>query len=78
MNSLEFYKYIFENIPESILICDSSFKVVDVNKSLENLIDFKKEELIGKNCSEFIIPDKTFYLDIPLDTAVERINQGNV
>src|SRR3989344_6993462 len=26
---------------------------------------------------QFKIPDKTFYLDIPLDTAVERINQGN-
>jgi len=58
LNSLEFYKDIFENIPEGILLCNSDFKIIDANKSIEELISFKKDELIGKYSSELIVLDK--------------------
>ncbi|EKE03768.1 MAG: hypothetical protein ACD_20C00155G0007 [uncultured bacterium] len=36
-NGLEFYKDIFENILEGILLCSSDFIIIDVNKSFEEL-----------------------------------------
>ncbi|EKE03766.1 MAG: two-component sensor histidine kinase [uncultured bacterium] len=58
INGLEFYKDIFENIPEGILLCSIDFMIIDANKSFEELTDFKKEELIGKYTSELIELDK--------------------
>ena len=51
---MDFYKEIIENIPEGILICDSSFKVFNLNKALEDILNINKKDLIGVSCSEFI------------------------
>jgi len=56
---LEFYKEIIENIPEGILICDSSFRVFIVNKALEEILNINKKDLTGNRCSGFISLNKT-------------------
>lgn len=52
------YKDIFYNLPEGILICNSSFKIININKTLENQLNIDKNQLIGKYCSEILTIDK--------------------
>lgn len=59
-NNLEFYKDIFENLPEAILICNKEFMIIDANKLLEDIIKFDKKEIIGKFSSELITTDKIY------------------
>lgn len=56
--NLKIYKDIFKNLPEGILVCDSNFLVTDANKSFENLISCKKNDIIGKKCSDLIVLSK--------------------
>lgn len=58
INNLEYYRDIFENMPEGIMILDANFQVIDVNKSFENFIGYTKQELLGKYSSELTILDK--------------------
>jgi len=58
LSGTELYKHVFENIPEGAMICDDSFRIIDANNRFLQLTGFKKEELQGKNCSEFISLNK--------------------
>ncbi|MDD3013217.1 MAG: ATP-binding protein [Candidatus Gastranaerophilales bacterium] len=58
LNGIDFFKDIFENIPEGIMICDDSFRIIEVNNYLLQIMNFKIEELQGKSCSEFIVLNK--------------------
>jgi len=58
LNGIDFYKDIFENIPEGIMICDDFFRIIDVNNYFLQLTNLSKEDLQGKCCSEFIVLNK--------------------
>jgi PAS domain S-box-containing protein len=51
------YKNLFNSIPVAILIWDKDFKVLDWNKHAEYIFGYTKEEMIGKNYFDFIVPD---------------------
>jgi PAS domain S-box-containing protein len=42
------YRFLFEKSPFSILLLDNKTKIVDVNPALEKLIDYNRDDLIGK------------------------------
>ncbi len=46
------YRDLFEKSPYPILILNKQGVVIDCNSSLEQLLDFKKEEIINKNYKE--------------------------
>jgi len=48
-NSEERLKILFEYAPDAYYLNDSKGRFIDGNKAAENLIGYKKEELIGKN-----------------------------
>jgi len=50
----EFYKNIFENMPEGIAVCDFEGNIVDVNNNFEKLTGFPKEDMAGKDFSLFV------------------------
>src|SRR6056297_3289298 len=52
------YKRLFNSIPVALLVWDKNFKVLDWNKHAEYLFGYKKEEIIGKNYFELIVPDR--------------------
>ena len=54
LSKQEFYKNIFEKMPEGICVLDSSFLIIELNKALESLTGFQKDELIGKSFSALI------------------------
>lgn len=55
---LDIYKHIFENHPESLILCDASFIIKDANTAFESLIGLNKSEIIEKSCSAFIKLEK--------------------
>ncbi len=56
---MEFYKDIYEEFPEAILIADASTGTIEfVNKEAENLFGYPREELIGMHQTELHPPEK--------------------
>ncbi|MGM0641248.1 MAG: HD domain-containing phosphohydrolase [Thermotogota bacterium] len=52
------YKRLFNSIPVALIVWDQDYKVLDWNKYAEQLFGFKKEEVLGKNFFDFIVPDE--------------------
>ncbi|MFX0058879.1 MAG: PAS domain S-box protein [Candidatus Heimdallarchaeota archaeon] len=72
--SEEKYRFLFEKSPASILLIDTSGKIIDCNPSLEKLICYNRNELIGKRYSKLpIIPKR--YLPVLLE-RLRKIGKG--
>jgi len=48
-SSEERLRILFEYAPDTIFVYDLKGNVIDVNKGVERLIDYRREEIIGKN-----------------------------
>jgi PAS domain S-box-containing protein len=53
--SEEKYRFLFQNSPFSILLIETSGKIVECNPSIEKLIGYTKEELIGKKYRKLLV-----------------------
>lgn len=60
---LELSSIAFDNVQEGIIICDKDKNIIAVNKALENILDYTKEDLIGlkPNLLKSGYHDKIFY-----------------
>ncbi|MFX0073180.1 MAG: PAS domain S-box protein, partial [Candidatus Hermodarchaeota archaeon] len=68
------YRYLFENAPSSILLMNETGLIIDVNPTLESLIGYKRDELIGKGYVELgIVPKK--YIPRLLD-RLRKVSKG--
>ena len=68
--SEERYRNLFENSPNIIFTLDLDGRINLVNKAVENLVGYNKEEIIGKRFKEFV-PSK--YLPSLLDAFEKEI-----
>ncbi|MEM6793168.1 MAG: EAL domain-containing protein [Acidobacteriota bacterium] len=53
-----FFQQLFNNSPSSIVILDTSTRVVDVNSSFVDLFQFTVSELAGKLLGDLIVPEE--------------------
>ncbi len=53
-NSEEFYRSVVENSHDGTAIIDSNFKIIYTNGELANILDYQKEEIVGKDFREFL------------------------
>lgn len=53
----EQFRLVVESAPNSMILVDSSGKIVLINKQTENLFGYKRDELIGKNI-EILVPER--------------------
>ncbi len=51
-------KSLFDNSPDGIVEFDSNHIVVNVNKAFENIFGYTKEECLGKNLDEILMPEE--------------------
>ncbi|MCP4460804.1 MAG: PAS domain S-box protein, partial [Cytophagales bacterium] len=73
--SNERFRVLFENAPDPFYINKMDGTIVDGNKAAENLLGYKKEELIGKNLFEIGILTEQ---DLPKAiTLLEQNQKGN-
>jgi len=54
----KYFRSLFENSPEGIVVFDGEGLVVDVNPAFERLFGFKRGEMAGKNVIAFIVPPR--------------------
>ncbi|MBF0225621.1 MAG: EAL domain-containing protein [Desulfobacterales bacterium] len=52
-----FYKQLFENSPQAIVLIDGNRNVVESNKSFENLFGYRAVDIKGFGIRSFIVPD---------------------
>ncbi len=57
-NNEEKYRYLYEESQTINIIVGMDGKIIDVNKSLINLSRYEEDELIGKDISEFVVPEQ--------------------
>jgi len=74
--SEEKYRFLFEKSPFSILLIDSTGRIVDSNPSIEKLIGYSKSELVGRKYSILPIVPKP-YLPILL-ARLAKIVKGEI
>jgi PAS domain S-box-containing protein len=58
----EKFRTIFENVQDVITYVDTHGKILDVNNRIEDLLGYKREEIIGKNFAKLGLVN---FLDIP-------------
>lgn len=55
------YRVLFESSPDIIALIDLEGNIIDVNKSIEHIVPYSKDELIGKTLAELeIFPEDEF------------------
>ena len=52
-----YFRQIFENSPESIVLIDMEDRVIEANPSFEELFGYTRHESRGRRLSELIVPD---------------------
>lgn len=57
-NEKNYYKQLFYNSPDAIVLIGSDEKVINVNESFCELFDYKKEEVLNSNINKLILPEE--------------------
>gem|GEM_PF-609166 len=73
--SQERYRSIFNYSPLAIIVFNDRAEIVDWNKKAEDIFGWKKEEALGKNIIELLVPE---HLRGEIQLIAERILEGEV
>ena len=66
------YRKLFEHTPDGILIADSEGTYVDANARLCRMLGWTREELIGKNAANIVVPAELEHIGPALSTLRSR------
>ena len=53
-----FFRQLFENFPEAIVLLDLEDRVFDANRAFERIFDYKLEEARGRTINSLIVPEQ--------------------
>jgi len=56
------YKAIADASPLAFVVWTPDFKIIDWNKSAERIFGWKREEVVGKNLFDLLIPEESVSL----------------
>ena len=59
----QFFDSIVESIPDSVIVCNSNYKVVNTNKSTERIYGIQNKDFIDKDAQEFFSNSSMFIGD---------------
>ncbi len=72
-----YFKELFNNSTESIVILDNSGKIINANSSFEQLFQYSQRELKNSYIHELILPSNTKAGDMPVDSIfIEKESVG--
>jgi two-component system, cell cycle sensor histidine kinase and response regulator CckA len=67
IESEERYRTLFEYAPDGILIADSDSNYIDTNASMCRMLDYGRDELVGLNAADIVVPDEVSHIGPALD-----------
>ena len=68
-------KTSIDNMPNAYILCDTETLVLEWNRAAEKIFGYSKEEMLGKNLIEFIVPEKVRHL---VREAINKLKLGEV
>jgi len=71
----ELYRNIYDIVPLAFVIWDLECRVTDWNKTAEKVFGWSREEVLGRNFFEFLIPEDAQF---QVDTAVTALLQNEL
>lgn len=54
MTKEQFYDVLLSNLPVGLFVVDSEFKIIEFNREAERLTGWRKDEVLGRQCSEVL------------------------
>jgi PAS domain S-box-containing protein len=63
-----FLEHLIDSIPEAIAIIDRAGKITIINKEFTNLFGYSREEAIGSNVDDLIVPEELKAESVSIDT----------
>lgn len=54
MTKEQFYDVLLSNLPVGLFVVDAEFKIIEFNREAERLTGWRREEVVGRNCSEVL------------------------
>jgi PAS domain S-box-containing protein len=63
-----FLEHLVDSIPEAIAIFNRDGKITNINKEFTNLFGYSKEEAIGSNVDDLIVPDELKTESVTIDS----------
>jgi len=55
-DAIGYFKQMSETVPVALALLDKNSNIIDVNTKFEELFGYKREEIIGKDLNELIVP----------------------
>jgi len=52
-----YFEQLFENIPQGIVMLDSSQRIVSANNGFKRLFQYSIDEIVGRNIDDLVVPD---------------------
>lgn len=53
-----YFKSLFDNTPEGIVIVDDCDQIVDANPGFQKLFQYSRDEVVGRNLNDYIVPER--------------------
>ncbi len=54
-----FFRQLFDNSPDGIVLLDAEDRVIDINRGFEDLFGYSRPESIGRGINELIVPEES-------------------
>ncbi len=64
------FMQLFQNLPMAVAMLDDGGKVTAINKGFEDMFGYSKEDLLGKNLNDFIVPEGLYDEGIGLNNLI--------
>lgn len=64
------FMQLFQNLPMAVAMLDEGGKVTAINKGFEDMFGYSKDDLLGKNLNDFIVPEGLYDEGIGLNNLI--------
>ncbi len=71
----ELFRNVYDTAPVAFVVWDIETRVTDWNKKAEEVFGWSKEEALGRNFFDFLVPEKDRY---QVENAVDRLLKGEL
>ncbi len=72
LSAKDVFEYLFEKVPEAIVIINNNEKIVKINNKFTSLFGYERPEALGKTLDELLVPPNLIKEGQRINTAVKK------